>query len=313
MTVVGADSLFSGVVVFAAEGSPWLSADATFFNDTEIFPDRTYDYRVAGVSGDEVGTFTEWVRSTPINTSLGAPPANFGLVTTEITVNIAGREKVLFPPRNLGDRGEFYVQWDTHPAAQVYEIQRVTNDPVTSRERAETHIATGNYRYFWTQAPNRLRIRARLTDANQCAGDPDNHCYSEWSGTISHNFVPQAPMVPLVEMVEPTADERVMETRENFATAVQAGIAPWGADVDAASVASFLTLGVAGIVFLLTYSVGRRRQDAGIAMGVGFGGVILALYLGWYLFGAPVAWLVGFVVLVALLTFLAVGRAFRLL
>ena len=107
LVIVESSTIFANAVTL--DGNNWLPGSTTTFTDSSILPGNTYEYRVAAVKADGVGEYTDWTRSSPVQTSLGDAPQNFRFLDDSTH-------------RHLADRREFWMTWDPMDGADEYEV-----------------------------------------------------------------------------------------------------------------------------------------------------------------------------------------------
>ena len=292
--LVDGSTIFANPVVFADAGATWLSGDNTAYTDTSLVAERTYQYRVAGVANDRAGEFSEWVRATPIDLSLGNPPANFRTDTTRQNTYVTHKD--------------FYLTWGAHPTADDYEMQIRTRRLTSLDDALESRIVTGTSYFLWIDTPTDIRIRARLVSAATCAGAQDNRCYSDWSAWERHAFTSRPGVVEVVEPRDPTGDPELVAMRAALHETIRAALDPSGVTVDPAVVLQFMVLAGAIVLALVSVRMGYRRGVAALGVGMACAMMVDVLYAGYSLFGIPVAWAIGVQVPILLLGAYALVR-----
>ena len=290
--VVAQGTTFFGNVI-ALGDDVWLPGDSTMYTDSSILPDQIYEYRVAAVLDDQVGTYSDWFRIGPQITSLGAAPENFRVLA-------AGN-------RILDERREFWAAWDPVPATDDYEVQVLTFNVMTGGQSAETRIVT-DPTYFQTSFGRvGLRVRGRKLDADICSTSPDDRCLSHWTSWYEVKFAP-AVTIPLPDLPDDTTDTSIMELRASVATVLEATLEPAGAEVNPYVVMEFGVLVAALVSAILSMALSWKRGMAPLGAGMGAAIAILILFLGYRLLGTAVAWPIAAQFIVAVLGLIALVR-----
>ena len=288
LTVTEGSSFFANVISF---GNPWLPASSTTYTDASILPDRVYEYRVAAVFGDAPGDYTEWSRVTPPDTSLGHPPQDLRVLTDR--------------GRVLDDRREFWAAWDTVDGADDYELQVLVYNVLTGERMLESPVVTDPTYFRTSYGRVNLRVRGRKLDDDLCGVGA--YCLSEWSEWWDMPFTPTIT-VPSPELADDASDETIMDLRDDAAEVIEAVLEPSGATVDADAVIQFgflsLALVLGGSSIALTWGRGMVALGVGMACAIS----VLVLFVGYRLFGIPLAWPVAVQTLVAVLGLFALVR-----
>ena len=302
LSTADGSTFFANVVTVS--GDSWLAEDATEYTDRHILPGQTYEYRVAAVQNDEVGTYSDWFRTAPILLTLGDAPLRFRL--------LEGRRRV------LDDRNEFWMGWDEVAGATDYEV--------TVRTFAKTGTTTETYiisdaTYFHTAFDRvHLRVRARKLDTILCGSTDDDRCLSAWTGWYEVNFTAAAgnrielPPTAVPEATPATdADPTPVSIKEDLESALEAAMGPTGALVDGSLATQFLVLVAAVIVAGFSVALSWRRGMAPLGVGMAAAIFILILFAGHRVLGTPVAWPVAAQILVAVMGAVALARQFGVL
>ncbi len=290
--VVVQGTTFFGNVVTLGEND-WLPGDSTMYADSSILPTQIYEYRVAAVLDNQVGTYSEWFRIGPQITDLGAAPENFRVLASG--------------NRILDERREFWMAWDSLPAADDYEVQILTFDLMTGGQSTKTRIVT-DPTYFQTSFGRvGLRVRGRKLDADICSTSPDNRCLSNWTSWYQVRFTP-AVTIPLPELPDDTTDTSTMELRAAVADVLKATLEPAGAEVNPYFVMEFIVLVAAFGSAILSIALSWKRGMAPLGAGMGAAIAILILFAGYRLLGTAVAWPIAAQFIVAVLGLIALVR-----
>ena len=285
-------STFFGNVVTLGGGS-WLPSTSTMYDDNSIIPTQTYEYRIAAVADDQVGVYSDWFRVGPHNTSLGGAPENYRVLSAGARV--------------FDERREYWVGWDAVPGADDYEVQKVLYDVTSGGQSLEAHVVTDPT--FFTTAYGRvgLRVRGRKLDDVACGSAPDDRCVTDWTGWDLLRFTPVVT-VPMPPMVDDTMDPSIMDLRGDLTSMLEDLLEPAGASVDGNLVLQFSVVLGAMLTAGLSVAVSWRRGMAPLGVGMGAAILILILFVGYRLFGTPLAWPVAAQSLVAVLGLFAAVR-----
>ena len=273
LVIVESSTIFANVVTL--DGNSWLPGSTTTFTDSSILPGNTYEYRVAAVKADGVGEYTDWTRSSPVQTSLGDAPQNLHFVESG--------------SRMLDDRREFWMSWDELDGVDDYEVEVLVYDVATGGQSLETYIITDPTYFRTAYGRTDVRARGRKHDSGLCGSGADDRCYSEWAGWYSVRFTP-AVTIPAPDLVDDTADTSIMELRENTFEAIETSLGAAGASVDADVVLQFLFVVAATVVGGISIAVAWRLGMAPLGVGMGAAIAVLVLFTGYRLYGIPLAW-----------------------
>ena len=137
---------------------------------------------------DQVGDYSDWFRTSPPVTSLGAPPATFSLDTARDTKH--------------DGRREFWMTWEEVPGAEDYELTLISYDASTRAPAMATRVVTDTSFFHTALGRVDLRVRGRKVDAALCSAATDNRCTSDWTAWYSVRFI---PVVTIEEPVAPIA------------------------------------------------------------------------------------------------------------
>ena len=289
MVVVEGSTFFANVITLG--GATWLPGASTTYTDTHIIPTQIYEYRIAAVKDDQVGTYSDWFRVGPPNTSLGESPANFKFLSSRI----------------LDDRREFWVAWDDVPGTDDYEVQLLVYDVATGAQSMEEHLVTDATYFHTSYGRVGLRVRGRKLDTDLCDSSPDDRCLTEWTGWYEIRFTPTVT-IAASEVVNDTADASIVALRTDTEELLEAMMSPAGATVDGARVIQFLVVVSSVLVAGLCVAISWRRGMAPLGVGMGAAIMILILFTGYRLFGTPLAWPVAAQSLVAVAGIFALVR-----
>ena len=279
LVIVEGSTIFANAVTL--DGADWLPGNATTYTDDSFLPGRTYEYRVAAVKDDLIGDYSDWSRSSPVQTSLGVAPKNFRFVSGNGS-------------RLLDRRREFWMRWDEVDGADDYEVGVLVYDVATGGQAIENYIVTDPTYFRTSYGRVEVRVRGRKSDDTLC-GDSDGtvetgeDCYSEWTGWYGVNFTPKVT-VAAPPLVDDTADASIMELRADTEEVIESSLAAAGAPVDAGLVVQFLTLVAATVIGGVSVALGWRLGMAPLGVGMGAAIAILILFTGYRLFGVPLAW-----------------------
>ena len=279
LVIVEGSTIFANAVTL--DGSGWLPGNTTTYTDDSFLPGRTYEYRVAAVKDDLIGDYSDWSRSSPVQTSLGVAPENFRFVSGNGS-------------RLLDRRREFWMRWDEVDGADDYEVDVLVYDVATGGQAIENYIVTDPTYFRTSYGRVEVRVRGRRSDDTLC-GDSDGtvetgeDCYSEWTGWYGVNFTPKAT-VAAPPLADDTADASIMELRADTEEVIESSLAAAGAPVDAGLVVQFLTLIAATVIGGVSVALGWRLGMAPLGVGMGAAIAILILFTGYRLFGVPLAW-----------------------
>ena len=282
LVIVEGSTFFANVVTLG--GASWLPATSTMYMDTHIIPSQTYEYRIAAVKDDQVGTYSDWFRVAPPLTSLGGSPSNFQFLSTG--------------QRLLDDRREFWMGWDAVPGADDYEVQLLVYDVATGGQNMEKYVVTDPTYFQTSWGRVGIRVRGRKLDADICGSNPDNHCLTEWSGWYEVRFTPTVT-IDSPDLVDDTSDTSITTLREDTEDLFEAVLSPAGATVDGGQVIQFGVVLTALVVAGMSVALSWRRGMAPLGVGMGATIFILILFTGYRLYGTPLAWPVAAQALVA--------------
>ncbi len=293
LLVVEGSTFFANIVTLAPDGEDWIPGADTTYTDSSILPAQTYEYRVAAVKDDQVGAYTDWFRVGPILTTLGAAPRNFHRDESRDTTR--------------DDRGEFWMDWDDVPGADDYEVQVLVYEVSTGRQSMKVRYVSDSTYFETAYGRVEIRVRGRKLDADLCAGAADDRCLTEWTSWNVVRFTPtvttEAP-----PMVDATADASLMGLRAETAAVISSVFDPAGTTVDTSLVLQLGVITLALVAGGVSIALGWRRGMAPLGVGMGVAITILILFVGYRLFGTPVAWPVAAQAAVAVAGIFAVVR-----
>ena len=288
--LVSQGSTFFGNVITLGGGT-WLSGASTMYTDSSIIPSQTYEYRVAAVKEDQVGVYSGWFRIGPPNTSLGPAPQNYRFLSTG---------------RVLDARREFWMGWDEVGGADDYEVQLVVFD-AAGAQSAEEYIVTAPTFFMTAYGRVLLRVRGRKLDTEICSASPDDRCLTQWTVWNGIRFTPTVKVEPPAA-ADDTQDASIMALRADMTDIIEAVLEPSGATVDADQVLEFMVLVVAVVIAGVSVALSWRRGMVPLGVGMGAAIFILILFVGYRLFGTPLAWPVAAQSLVAVAGIFALIR-----
>ena len=293
LLVVEGSTFFANIVTLAPDGEDWIPGADTTYTDSSILPAQTYEYRVAAVKDDQVGAYTDWFRVGPILTTLGAAPLNFHRDESRDTTR--------------DDRGEFWMDWDDVPGADDYEVQVLVYEVSTGRQSMKVRYVSDSTYFETAYGRVEIRVRGRKLDADLCAGAADDRCLTEWTSWNVVRFTPtvttEAP-----PMVDASADASLMGLRAETAAVISSVFDPAGTTVDTSLVLQLCVITLALVAGGVSIALGWRRGMAPLGVGMGVAITILILFVGYRLFGTPVAWPVAAQAAVAVAGIFAVVR-----
>ena len=295
--VVTQGSSFFGNVISLGDAT-WLPSTPTTYTDSDIVPDQIYEYRVAAVKSDQVGTYTEWFRIGPVDTSLGRAPTNF---------------RPLEDGRRVFDRyHEFWLGWDAVNRADDYEVEFVSFELPGPGQSMATHIVTDPTYFVTAESRIAIRVRARLLDTVACAAAADSRCLSDWTAWNETRFIPQIT-VEAPDPVDDTQDARTMELRADIEQVIKTAIGPLGGTVNIEVVLDFMVLVIAVVLAGMSVALSWRRGMAPLGIGMGAAILIMVLYVGYRVLGTSVAWPIAAQALVGVAGVVALTRQLGLL
>ena len=271
-------------------GNPWLPASLSYYEDTTIVPSVTYRYRIASVTENAAGDYSEWVNSSPAHFSFGDAPAAFTLDKARDVAYDTHRE--------------FWLTWSAVSGATIYELQlrRFSIAPIS--ETSELLRVSHTDAAITAFSPVSVRVRAR----GDCSGAP---CYTEWTAWNTATFTPKPRTIPVAPLVAPGSD--VMTFREDIEEVIGGALGPAGLDPDEGQVVELAILTVAAVLALISVWIGMRRGAAPLGFGMACAASVLVLFLGYRLLGTPLAWPVAAQILIILPGLYALVRQFGIL
>ena len=293
LAVVEGSTFFANVRTFSASGSDWLPSNTTTYTDSTVRSNRTYEYRVAAVLDDATGEYTEWSRVTPVNNSLGPAPQNF--------------MDVLDEGRIVETRREFWMQWDPVGGADDYEVAVMVYERPSGAGELEVSFVSDTQYFRTSYGRVELRVRGRQQDDDLCGSGAADYCHSEWSEWRFVNFTPVVS-VPSPPTVDASADADLVEFRADTEEAIEAILEPAGAQVDASVVLQFGFIVMAFMVAGLCIALSWKRGMVPLGFGMGFAAMVLVFFIGYRLYGIPLAWPVAAQTLVGVLGMVALVR-----
>ncbi len=271
-------------------GNPWLPASLSYYKDTTIVPSVTYRYRIASVTENAAGDYSEWGNSSPAHFSFGDAPAAFTLDKARDVAYDTHRE--------------FWLTWSAVSGATIYELQlrRFSIAPIS--ETSEIIRVSHTDAAITAFSPVSVRVRAR----GDCSGAP---CYTEWTAWNTATFTPKPRTIPVAATVAPGAD--VMTFRGDIEEIVRGSLGPAGIDPDEGQVVEFAILTLAATLALVSVWIGMRRGAAPLGFGMACATSVLVLFLGYRLLGIPLAWPIAAQILIILPGLYALVRQFGIL
>ena len=295
--VVTQGSSFFGNVISLGDAT-WLPSTPTTYTDSDIVPDQIYEYRVAAVKSDQVGTYSDWFRIGPVDTSLGSAPTNFGPMEDG---------------RRVFDRyHEFWLGWDAVNRADDYEVEFVSFSLPGPGQSMATHLVTDPTYFVTAGSRIAIRVRARLLDTVACAAAAENRCLSDWTAWNETRFIPQIT-VEAPDPVDDTQDARTMELRADIEQVVKTAIGPLGGTVNIEVVLDFMVLVIAVVLAGMSVALSWRRGMTPLGIGMGAAILIMVLYVGYRVLGTSVAWPIAAQALVGVAGIVALTRQLGIL
>ena len=296
LVIVESSTIFANAVTL--DGNNWLPGSTTTFTDSSILPGNTYEYRVAAVKADGVGEYTDWTRSSPVQTSLGDAPQNFRFLDDSTH-------------RHLADRREFWMTWDPMDGADEYEVGVLEHHLGIDRQSSD-HLIVSDPTVFRTAFGRvELRVRGRKHDTVLCGPGADDYCYTAWTPWYEVQFYPKLRQkgVPT-----PIPDASIDEFQADVNELLDSTLDQSGVDVDPSIAVQFAVLVGSAVLATASVVAGWKRGMRPLGVGMGFSVLIISLYLAYRLLGIPAAWPIGAQTLVAIPGVVAFARqigAFR--
>ena len=273
----GGSTFFGNITTLSPVGSTWIDGASNSFIDNLTRADQIYEYRVAAVKNDQVGNYSEWFRSAPAVTSLGAAPANFkrGSQRDEVYDN----------------RWEYWYGWDEVAGADNYQLQVHTYDPTTGTRKISMDVVTDTTYFGTAYTSTEIQVRARKLDADLCGDLEDDYCTTEWSGWRRVPFTPVVPVVeiPTLEVTDDSADESITEFRDDLSAVFDVFLGEIGSPAEASLIIQFIPIFAAFIITGVGFTIAWRRGQPSLGAGLGCAATVMALFLGHRLFGTPLA------------------------
>ena len=285
-------SFFANTVTFPATG--WLSGSYNSYTDSSILPGRIYEYRVAAVKDDVVGDYSDWARTTAVETSLGDAPANLRVSSSA----------------ERADRLEYWLAWQEVAGADDYELEVATFDGRSGARILRQVVILTDPTYFHTAYGRaEFRARGRKQDANLCGAGAEDRCLTAWTAWLSQGYVPPMQEVPKPQPLAnpPAPDAETLELRADLDEVLETALSPSGFTFDPGDVIDFVWIVFGAVVAAKVYDDGRRRGVAPLAFAVGITFYVLYLWLGIRLLALPTLW--GVMALVVILVGGAVATA----
>ena len=263
-------------------GVDWLPPDSTTYTDLAIIAGRTYEYRVAAVKDDVVGDYSDWFRSVRTDTSLGDAPENLRLGDST----------------QMDDRREAWLAWDAVDGVDDYEVQVASIDERTGASSVVNRVYTDTM-YFHTGFERaQVRVRGRLSDADQCGSGANDYCYTEWSGWFQLGFRGRPTIAqPAPLDTVPTPEPEVLELRADMEEVLEAGLSPIGATPATGTLINMMVLGAGFVPAGLTIFRAKRSGMLALGSGMALSVFVIILALGVRLLEVPEAWLIAILVL----------------
>ena len=294
LVVAQGSSFFANTVTFPSTSGTWLPSSSTSYTDSSILPGRIYEYRVAVVKDDVVGDYTDWARTTAVETSLGDAPANLRVSSSA----------------ERADRLEYWLAWQEVAGADDYELEVATFDGRTGARSIRQVVIVTDPTYFHTAYGRaEFRARGRKQDANLCRAGAEDRCLTAWTAWLSQGYVPPMQEVPKPQPLAnpPAPDAETLELRADLDEVLETALSPSGFTFDPGDVIDFVWIVFGAVVAAKVYDDGRRRGVAPLAFAVGVTFYVLYLWLGIRLLALPTLW--GVMALVVILVGGAVATA----
>ena len=273
LVILASSTIFANIATLG--GDSWLPASSTTYTDSSILPNRTYEYRVAAVKDDVVGTYTEWARASPFVTNLGDPPGGYKKVSSKDNI--------------LDDRREFWLEWDEVGGVDDYEVEVLVYQVATGGQTMERYFVTDPTYFRTSYGRVEIRVRGRKQDSDLCGSGTDDRCHTEWTSWNNVRFSPRV-RIEAPEIADDTADASIMNLRKTTEELLEEMLGAAGADVSGAAVIQFVVVTLAVGVGGLSVALAWRRGMAPLGVGMGIAILILILFTGYRLYGVPLAW-----------------------
>ena len=275
LVVVEGSTLFANIVTLG--GDSWLPSSSAMYTDTAILPSQTYEYRVAAVQDDQVGEYSDWFRTAPPITSLGAPPAALRLDTAT--------------DNRLDNRREFWMVWEEVPGAEDYELTLISYDASTRTPSMATQVVTDTTYFHTAYGRVVLRVRGRHMDATLCDAAPNNRCVSDWTpGWYEVKFEPKGTIQEQPPPIDGETDPSVAALRAATISLIETVLEPAGSAIDTDMVLAFMVVTGALVVGAASVVLALRKGMAALGVGMACAVCILILLSGYRLYGTPIAW-----------------------
>ena len=294
LVVAQGSSFFANTVTFPSTSGTWLPSSSTSYTDSSILPGRIYEYRVAVVKDDVVGDYSDWARTTAVETSLGDAPANLRVSSSA----------------ERADRLEYWLAWQEVAGADDYELEVATFDGRSGARSIRQVVIVTDPTYFHTAYGRaEFRARGRKQDANLCGAGAADRCLTAWTAWLSQGYVPPMQEVPKPQPLAnpPAPDAETLELRADLDEVLETALSPSGFTFDPGDVIDFVWIVFGAVVAAKVYDDGRRRGMAPLAFAVGVTFYVLYLWLGIRLLALPTLW--GVMALVVILVGGAVATA----
>ena len=296
LTVLESSTFFANTTTLG--GATWLPGTSLTYNDADILPEGTYQYRVAAVKDDLVGEYSEWYRTTPVRTSLGSPPEDLRIDEDN----------------ELDDRREVWLEWDAVDGADDYQVQVSVTDPLTRAAALSEAVYTAN-RYFHTGFSRaELRVRARKHDDDLCGSGDADRCLSGWTGWLPLGFEPVMTVdAPDLVITPPAPDAEAVAMRAGLVAAIGAATSTAGVTVNAGALLNLGILVLGLVPGLLSTYRGQKAGMIGVGMGMGVMWFLMILALGYRLAELPAEWTVAVLIVLLVGGVLAAASAMGML
>ena len=277
LVVIEGSTFFSDPVNLPATG--WIDGDAVSYTDSTMVPGEVYEYRVAAVTDDIVGVYTEWIRSAPVESVFGEPPEDL-----KVTEDV-----------QRADRREVWLGWDEVDGADDYQVQAV-GQKTDGTQTIDSYLVTDNSYFATVYFRHDFRVRGRYQDAGRCGAGAADRCYTGWSAWLSVQYVPRQTFPTLAPAATP--DASTMKLRDTLTGLIDDSFESTGLTVNGEGALNGMVIisgyMMAALCFVVTWRVGM----APLGVGMGAAMSIMWIWLGIRLVGLPIAWGVAGITLV---------------
>ena len=270
----GGSTFFGNITTLSPTGATWITGASDSFVDNLTRLDQIYEYRVAAVEDDHAGNYSEWFRSAPTVTNMGAAPAGFRLDSERGEV--------------FDSRREFWFGWAPVTSADDYQLLLHTYDVTTRTRKMWSKVVTDTSYFGTAYATTEIQVRGRKLDADLCSDQEDEYCTTEWSGWRRVEFAPRAS-IPTPELTDDSTDDSIMQFRENLSEVFNVFLREIGSPTDASLILQFLPIFASFIVTGIGFTIAAKRGQPALGAGLGCAATVMGLFLGSRLLGTPLA------------------------